>query len=168
MRVSCRASPEIPETWSNIPSQWGSRVVTEMSVSWIQIRFSKIHPCTSLHSIIPLSKNCLRLLTSTQSTDVSIFVSLCNYMLTGHLHDYHHLSRYTDEIWMCCCFSLGNPAIHVSQLKWVPTLEMSLCVGKCYSLCFQITVKHRSRANISFPLCTFIFPFSHILTSMLN
>lgn len=85
------------------------------------------------------SQGFLSPLTNTQSTNVAIFVSDCDYMLTDHLHDYQHLCRYIDEIGCVLDgFSLSfqlETLYSYSQLTWGITLSVGI-------LCFCVLANH--------------------------
>lgn len=71
----------------------------------------------------------LSLLANTQSTDVAIFVSHCDYMLTNHLHDYQHLCRCStlmryehvgpSFLSFFSFFSVGNPAFVSRSMSFI-------------------------------------------------
>lgn len=99
------------------------------------------------------------LLTNMQSADVAIFVSHCDYMLTNHLHDYQHLCRCIDGIWMCwtVSFSFQSETLH-SCLA-----EMSLSVG---ILCFAFQPNHsKTQHRIQDQLSSLLLSSSPAVTS---
>lgn len=154
--------PVTVEAWNNVCPSSINTVAYVRSLRKVARGSNSPDPTNVVPSFTHPSKNAMQFLQSvshTQSSDTSIFVTLCDYMLTGHRHGYQNLLKI---YWwglkcaspsFCCirhitCCDFGK----VPFLGGFSTLLLSQIAVKCSTKSAFISLLSSSPAVASRPL----------------